>query len=330
MTPPPRAHHGAAAPQPAADGAPAGAVDTEATAATSMRTGLIAGVVAYGLWGFFPLYFPLLEPASAVEILAHRIVWSLLVSAVLVVATRGWPKVRAILGNRRQLLLLAIASILLAVNWGVYIWAVNANHVVEASLGYFINPLISVLMGVFLLRERMRSLQWTAFGIATVAVVVLTVAYGQLPWIALVLAFSFGTYGLCKKLAGAESVPSLAVETAVTFPLALGYLVVLQGHGTLAFGHSSPANTLLLAGCGIITVVPLLAFNAAAIRIPLSVLGLMQYLTPVLQFILGILVFDEQMPLGRWLGFGIVWVALAVFTVDAIRNSRRPQVVAEY
>ena len=185
-------------------------------------------------------------------------------------------------------------------------------------------------MGVVLLRERMRRLQWIAFGIAAVAVAVLTVAYGPLPWIALVLAFSFGSYGLCKKLASAESVPSLAIETAVTFPLALGYLVLLQGQGTLAFGHSSMANTLLLAGCGIITVVPLLAFNAAAIRIPLSVLGLMQYLTPVLQFILGILVFDEQMPLERWIGFGIVWLALIVFTIDAVRHSlRAPVVVAE-
>lgn len=292
-------------------------------AAASLRPGLLAGITAYVLWGFFPLYFPLLEPASALEIVAHRIVWSLVVSVILVTATRGWPKVRAVLANRRQLWLLVAASALVTVNWGTYIWAVNSNQVVETALGYFINPLVSVLMGVVLLRERMRRLQWVAFGIATLAVVVLTAAYGRLPWIALVLAFTFGTYGLCKKVARVESVPSLAVETAVTFPLAAGFLVSLQVQGTLAFGHSSTANTLLLLGCGIITVGPLLAFNAAATRIPLSVLGLLQYLTPTLQFILGITVFGEHMPPERWVGFAIVWVALAVFTVDAIRHSPR-------
>jgi chloramphenicol-sensitive protein RarD len=297
-------------------------------AAASFRYGFLSGLTAYGLWGFLTLYFPLLEPASPLEILAHRIVWSLLICVVLVAATRAWPKVRAVLGNRRQLLLLVSASALISVNWGVYIWAVNSGHVIEASLGYFINPLVSVLMGVLLLRERLRFLQWLAFTIAAVAVVVLTVGYGQPPWVALVLAFSFGTYGLFKKLAGVESVPSLTIETGVSFPFALAFLIYLQVQGTLAFGHSSPSNTLLLAGAGLITVVPLLAFNAAATRIPLSVLGLMQYLTPVLQFILGVAVFDEQMPPVRWAGFAIVWLALMVFTVDAVRNSRRPAPVA--
>ncbi|HEY7859775.1 MAG TPA: EamA family transporter RarD [Candidatus Nanopelagicales bacterium] len=319
MTAPPAAPTGPG-PEPARPTRPsAGPVPT----ASSLRSGLLAGVTAYVLWGFFPLYFPLLEPASALEILAHRIVWSLVVSVLLVMATRGWAKVRAVLANRRQLGLLVAASVLISVNWGTYIWAVNSNQVVETALGYFINPLISVLMGVVLLRERMRPWQWAAFGVATLAVVVLTAAYGRLPWIALVLAFSFGTYGLCKKLAGVESVPSLAVETAVTFPLALGFLIYLQVQGTLVFGHSSLANTLLLFGCGIITVGPLLAFNAAATRIPLSVLGLLQYLTPILQFILGITVFAEHMPAERWVGFGIVWVALAIFTIDGIRNSPR-------
>lgn len=292
--------------------------------ASTLRTGLLAGVAAYTLWGFFPLYFPLLEPASALEILAHRIVWSLVVSAILVALTHGWPKVRAVLANRRQLWLLVAASVLISVNWGTYIWAVNSDQVVETALGYFINPLVSVLMGVLLLRERMRRWQWVAFGVATVAVVVLTAAYGRLPWIALILAFTFGTYGLCKKVAAVESVPSLAVETAVTFPLALGFLVFLQVQGTLAFGHSSVGNTLLLLGCGIITVGPLLAFNAAATRIPLSVLGLLQYLTPTLQFILGITVFGEHMPPERWVGFAIVWLALVIFTIDAVRHSTRP------
>jgi chloramphenicol-sensitive protein RarD len=296
--------------------------------ASSMRTGLLAGAGAYLAWGFFPLYFPLLEPASALEILAHRIVWSFVLCVGLVLATQCWHKVRAVLADRRQLGLLVAASILISVNWGVYIWAVNADQVVETALGYFINPLVSVLMGVLLLRERMRRLQWVAFAVASLAVAVLTVAYGRLPWIALVLALSFGSYGLCKKLAGVESVPSLAVETAVTFPLAVGFLVFLQLQGTLVFTHSSTGNTLLLLGCGVITVAPLLAFNAAATRIPLSVLGLLQYLTPILQFILGITVFGEHMPPARWAGFVIVWIALAIFTVDGVQHSRRVAALA--
>lgn len=304
------------------------ATSAEAAKAASRRYGVLAGLVANCIWGLFPLYWPLLEPASPFEILAHRVTWSLLVCIVLVAATGAWVKVRAVLRSRRQVLLLLAASALITVNWGVYIWAATNKDVVEASLGYFINPLLSVVMGVVLLRERLRRLQWVAVGIATAAVVMLTVGYGRLPWIALVLALSFSTYGMCKKLAGVESVPSLAIETAFSFPFAITYLVILSVHGTLTFGHSSISNTLLLAGAGVVTVLPLLAFNAAAIRIPLSVLGLMQYLTPVLQFTLGVIVFGEVLPPARWIGFAIVWVALGVFTADAIRDSRRLRVSA--
>lgn len=289
-----------------------------------MRTGLVAGITAYTLWGFFPLYFPLLEPAGALEILAHRIVWSLAVSLVLVAVTRAWGKVGAVLRSPRLMWLLVASAALISVNWGVYIWAVNSGHVVEAALGYFINPLVSVLLGVLLLRERMRPLQWAAFGIAFVAVAVLTVAYGALPWVSLVLAFSFGAYGLCKKVAGVDSIPSMTVETGLTFPFAVAYLVFLQAQGTLVFGHSSVANTVLLLGCGVITVVPLLLFNSSALRVPLSIVGLLQYITPVLQFCVGVFIFGEQMPPQRWAGFVIVWLALAVFTYDAVRASRHP------
>jgi chloramphenicol-sensitive protein RarD len=302
----------------------------EAAKAASRRYGVLAGLAANGIWGFFPLYWPLLEPASPLEILAHRITWSLLVCVVLVVATAAWAKVRAVTRNPRQLLLLLAASALITVNWGVYIWATNNKHVVEASLGYFINPLLSVVMGVALLRERLRRLQWVAVAVAAVAVAVLTAGYGRLPWIALTLALSFATYGMCKKLAGVDSVPSLAIETAFSFPFAFGYLVFLSIHGTLTFGHSSVSNTLLLAGAGVITVVPLLAFNAAATRIPLSVLGLMQYLTPVLQFSLGVIVYGEVLPLDRWIGFAIVWIALGLFTVDAVRVSYGPRLPAVF
>jgi chloramphenicol-sensitive protein RarD len=289
-----------------------------------MRSGLIAGITAYTLWGFFPLYFPLLEPAGALEILAHRIVWSLVVSVILVAVTRAWGKVGAVLRSGRLMGLLVASAALISVNWGVYIWAVNSGHVVEASLGYFVNPLISVLLGVLILRERMRPLQWVAFGIACLAVAVLTVAYGALPWVSLVLAFSFGAYGLCTKVAGVESIPSMTVETGLTFPFAVAYMVVLQVQGSLVFGHSSVANTALLLGAGVITVVPLLLFNSAAVRVPLSIVGLLQYITPVLQFFVGVFIFDEEMPPQRWLGFVIVWLALAVFTYDAVRGVRRP------
>lgn len=287
------------------------------------RAGLGYGVLAYLMWGLFPLYWPLLEPSGALEILANRFIWSLVFLAVLLTVTRRWRTLRPVLASRRRMVLLALAAVLVSINWGTYIWAVNADHVVETSLGYFINPLVSVLLGVAVLRERLRSLQWVAFGIASVAVAVLTVSYGRLPWIALVLAFSFGTYGLVKKLAGVDAVPSLTVETAYAFPVAVGFLVWLEVNGRASFGHVSPGHTLLMVGAGLVTALPLLAFGAAAIRIPLSTLGLLQYLAPVLQFLLGITLFGEAMPASRWVGFVIVWIALTVFSVDAVRNSRR-------
>jgi chloramphenicol-sensitive protein RarD len=286
------------------------------------RTGMAAGLGAYGLWGLFPLYFPLLEPAGGVEIVAHRVVWSLLFITLLLTARRGWGQVRAALTDRRTLLVLSAAAVFIAGNWLMFVYGVNSGHVVETSLGYFINPLVSVLLGVLVFRERLRRLQWVAVGIAAVAVAVLTADYGRPPWIALVLAGTFGLYGLMKKLVRVEAAPGLFIETAVVVVPALVALGLLEGHGDAAFGHAGTGNVLLLVSSGVATAVPLLLFAAATRRVPLSTVGLLQYVTPLMQLALGVFVFDEPMPAARLAGFAIVWLALAVFTVDSLRAAR--------
>ncbi len=283
--------------------------------------GLTYGLIAYGLWGLFPLYFPLLEPAGPVEILAHRMVWSLLVSSIILTAVRGW---RAIVTMPPRVWgLVVAAAVLISVNWVIYIWAVNNGHVVEAALGYFINPLVSVLLGVLLLRERLRAAQWAAVGLGGVAVLVLAAAGGTFPWVALSLAASFGFYGLVKKVIPLPPTASLTAEGLVQFVPAVAYLVVIWATGTATFIAAGAGHALLMAASGLITCVPLLAFAAAAQALPLSVLGLLQYLTPVVQFLLGVFWFGEPMPAYRWVGFVLVWSALAVFTVDAMRHARR-------
>jgi chloramphenicol-sensitive protein RarD len=287
------------------------------------RKGLFLGVVAYGLWGGFPLYFPLLEPAGPIEILAHRIVWSCLTMGLLVLLFRRRSQFRALLRDRRARTLLTLAAVVVTVNWATYIYGVNSGRVVETSLGYFINPLVTVLMGIVVLGERMRPLQWAATGTAAVAVVVLTVDYGRPPWIALVLALSFGSYGLAKKLAGVEAVESLAFETMVLAPFALAYVGWLVARGQSDFAAHGLGHALLLMSTGIATAVPLMCFGAAAVRVPMVTLGLLQYLAPILQFALGVLWYHEDMPPGRWIGFALVWLALAVFTIEATHHHRR-------
>src|SRR4051794_1307192 len=288
------------------------------------------GVAAYAMWGLFPLYWRLLEPAGAVEILAHRIVWSLVTMVALTVALRRTTHVRAIVRDRRVLVLLAIASVVIAFNWGGFIYGVNQDRVVEVSLGYFINPLVTVLLGVLVLGERLRTLQWCAIGIASLAVVILTVDYGHPPWIALLLAGSFGTYGLAKKKANVEAVESLTLETVLLAPLALGYIWWLSATGDSSFGTNGVGHSVLLATTGLVTAIPLICFGAAAIRIPMTTLGLLQYLAPTIQFALGLLVFDEAMTTVKWIGFTLVWIALAIFTAEALRHRHRQlQLVAE-
>jgi chloramphenicol-sensitive protein RarD len=286
------------------------------------RRGLLLGVAAYALWGAFPLYWPLLEPAGALEILGHRISWSLVTMGLLVLALGRWPTVRGLIADRRVFGLLSLAACLVTVNWATYIWGVNNGHVVETSLGYFVNPLVTVLMAVLILGERLRPGQWGAMAIAGLAVVVLTVDYGRLPWVAIVLAFSFGSYGLCKKQADAPAVESLTVETMVIGPLALAYLAWLGLHGGSHFGNHGVGHAVLFMTTGIVTAVPLVCFGGAAIRVPMVTLGLLQYLAPILQFALGLVYFHEDMPPGRWIGFGLVWVALVIFTVDSLRHRR--------
>jgi chloramphenicol-sensitive protein RarD len=287
------------------------------------RRGFLLGVAAYAIWGLFPLYWPLLEPAGAIEILAHRMLWSLVTMSLLVLVLARTTSFRRVIAERRVAAILALAASLITVNWAVYIWGVNNGHVVETALGYFINPLVTVLMGVFILGERLRPWQWAAMGVAGLAVVVLTIDYGRLPWIALVLALTFGSYGLCKKQAGAPAIESLTFETMLVGPLALTYVLWLGAQGDSNFTSHGAGHALLFLTTGIVTAVPLICFGGAAIRVPMVTLGLLQYLTPTLQFIIGVVHFHEDMPTGRWIGFVLVWVALAMFTVESLRHQRR-------
>ena len=275
------------------------------------------------MWGLFPLYWPLLEPAGAGEILAHRMLWTSITMAVLVLALRRVGDLREVLRDRRAVLLLTLGAAVISVNWLTYIWGVNNGRVVETSLGYFINPLVTVLMGVFILGETLRRLQWVALGIAAGAVVVLTLDYGRLPWVALVLAFSFGSYGLCKKTANVGATESLTYETGIVAPFAAAYLLWLGLTGGSNFAHHGTGHALLFVLTGVITAIPLICFGAAAVRVSMVTLGLLQYLAPVLQFALGVLYFHEDMPAGRWIGFVLVWIALVIFTVEAINHRRR-------
>ena len=294
------------------------------------RRGFLLGVSAYGLWGLFPVYWTLLEPAGAVEILAHRICWSLLVMVGLTIALRRTPQLRGILRSPRLLALLTAASVVIGLNWGGFIWGVNNERVVEVSLGYFINPLVTVLLGVVVLGERLRPLQWAAIGIAALAVIGLTVDYGHPPWVAFLLAGSFGTYGLAKKKAGVEAVESLTFETLLLAPLALGYLVWLSVNGDANFGSHGISHALLLTSTGIVTAIPLICFGAAAIRVSMTTIGLLQYLAPTIQFALGLLVFHEEMTPVKWAGFALVWLALVIFTTEALRHrSRQLRMAAE-
>jgi chloramphenicol-sensitive protein RarD len=285
------------------------------------RRGLAYGTTAYLLWGVFPLFWPLLEPAGPVEVLAHRVVWSLLFVALLLAFRRRWAWVGTL--GLRRIGLLAVAATFVSVNWGLYIWGVNNGHVVETSLGYFINPLVTVLLAVVVLGERMRRAQWVALALGGLAVLVLAVDYGRPPWLALTLAFSFATYGLIKKQVGIAAMESLGVETAVLALPAAAYLGWQAVTGGSTFGSHGAGHALLMASAGVVTAVPLLLFGAAAGRLPLSMLGLLQYLTPVLQFGFGVLLFHEPMPAARLAGFALVWLALALFTVESAQHSRR-------
>jgi len=284
------------------------------------RKGYVFAIGAYTAWGLFPLYWKLLRPSTPIEILAHRIVWSLVAVVGIVAVSRAWRGIVLLARQPRTFGLIALAAVLIAANWGTYIYGVNADRVVETSLGYFIVPLGTVLLGVFVLRERLRPAQWTALAVGALAVGVLTLDYGHVPYIALTLAATFGLYGLVKKRLGVPAVDGLLVESAVLTLPALAFLGVLVARGSSTFGHVSVWHTALLILGGGVSAVPLLLFAGAANRIPLSAIGLLQYLAPIMQLGCGVLIFNEPMPPARLAGFGLVWVALGVFTWDGIRH----------
>jgi len=293
------------------------------------RRGFLLGTAAFTMWGLLPVYWPLLEPASATEILAHRIVWSLVVSAVLLLAVHRSAELVGIWRRRRARIAMTVAGLVICFNWGTYIWAVNNGHVVDTSLGYYINPLVTVLMGVVFLHERLRRVQWMALGIAFAAVVVLSLDLGGPPWISLILAFSFGTYGLVKKQAQVGPIEGLTWEGLVLVPFALGYLGWLTWAGESTTWDDGVGHFLLLVGTGVITAAPLLCFAGAANRMSLTTLGLLQYLAPTIQLVLGITLFDEPMGTQRWIGFSMVWLALVIFTVESIVVRRRRNAAAK-
>jgi len=285
-----------------------------------LRRGVLYGVAAYLFWGLFPLFWPLLEPADAGEILAHRMVWSLVVMSVVVTVARQWSTIRRMAG--RTWLLVVAAALLISVNWGVYIFAVNSGQVIDAALGYFINPLVSVLMGVLIFRERLHPLQWAAVALGGTAVVVIGIAGGTFPWIAVVLAASFGLYGLVKKVIPLPPPASLTAEGVVLVAPALAFLAYRQVDGTSTLTGHGTWHVLLLVLSGVITVLPLLAFAASARALPLSILGLLQYLTPVMQFVLGVTALHETMMPARWIGFVLVWAALMLLSAQGLRQAR--------
>lgn len=294
-----------------------------ATAGPS-RSGLGFAVSAYLLWGFLPIYFIALQPTGPFEIVAWRILLSLVFCALLLTVTRAWRPFAALLRNRRIVLTMGLAGVLIFINWQTYVYATLSDQVVEASLGYFINPIVTVFLGVLVLRERLTVTQWVAVGISLVAVLVLAIGYGKPPWIALALAFSFGFYGLIKKRVGprVDAVSGLTLETVWLAPVAVVQLILVATTTGLTLGTVSTWHTVLLLSAGAVTAVPLLLFAAASRRLPLIQMGFIQYFAPFIQFLVGVAVLHEPMPPERWVGFGLVWVALAILAVDLVRGAR--------
>jgi chloramphenicol-sensitive protein RarD len=274
----------------------------------------------------YPFYYLLIIAAPADEVIAHRIFWTVVVSFAAILVAKQWKEFKAAIANRQLFCKLAGAGVLVATNWSVYVWAVLNGRVLDTSLGYFVNPLVTVLLAVFVLHERLRRRQLAALGIASCAVIVITVGYGEIPWVSLILALSFGVYSLIKNKVGADVTPlvGLTLETIPIAPFALAFIIWLQATGAGTLANVSPVHTVALLMAGAVTAIPLALFASAARRIPLSTLGLLQYICPLSQFLIGVLVFHELMPTARWIGFCLVWVALVVLTYDTWRASRKP------
>lgn len=287
-----------------------------------MSKGSWYAVGAYAIWGILPVYWKSLHDVPATQLLAHRIVWSFCLLIIAILLSRHWGVFRVEILKPRVLRVYLVAAVLLSINWLTYIWAVNAGYIVETSLGYFINPLLSVLMGVVFFHEHLRPAQWIPIGLAGIGVLYLSAVYGSLPWIALCLAFSFGFYGLVKKIAPLGSLHGLTLETGILLVPALMYLIYSELTGQGAFLHTGTTSDLLLVGAGLMTTVPLLMFSAAARRIPLFLIGILQYIAPTLQLLLGVLVYKEPFTTARFVGFGIVWAALVLFGVEGFMAYR--------
>ena len=285
------------------------------------KLGLFYGVGAYVLWGLFPLYWPLLQPANPLEIVSHRAVWTMVFCIVVLAVTHGLKSTLATFKRPKVAAKLFTTTILISINWLVYVWATNNGHVVEASLGYYINPLIIIAFGVILLKEKMRSLQWVAVSIATVGVIILTIDYGRLPWIALALALTWGTYGLVKKQLGLGALEGLAIETMIAFIPYCGYLIFIGAKSEGQFGNEIGLTALLISA-GAITAIPLLLFNGSTNRLPYTTIGLLQYITPTIQFSIGVWVNHEAMPPARWIGFLVIWLALITLAADLVKSGR--------
>lgn len=294
-----------------------------------MNRGILYAFSAYFLWGIFPIYWKLIHDIPALEIIAHRIVWAFIFGLVVVWLKKDWRNFRKVINDRKVLFTFLITGMLLSVNWLVYIWAVNAGFIVDTSLGYFINPLVSVVLGVIFLQERLRIGQWIPVGIATLGVLYLTVSYGSLPWIGLTLAFSFGMYGLLKKTASLNSLHGFTLEIGFLFIPALFYLMILEYTGQGAFPHGSTLENALLLFTGVATGLPLLLFGTAARLVPLSTLGFIQYIAPTLQFTIGVLVYGEALTSDRMIGFGLIWIALALFSIDGLRTRRKDHAILQ-
>lgn len=291
-----------------------------------MNRGILYGIGAYVAWGFFPIYWKLLHHVPAIQLIGHRIIWSFLLLLVIIFFSKQWSEFQKTV-TTKVLRVYTIAAVLIGINWLVYVWAVNSGFIVETSLGYFINPLLSVLMGVIFFKERLRLVQWIPVALAVLGVAYLTFVYGRLPYISLSLAFSFALYGLAKKLSPLGSLYGLTIETGILFIPALVYLVFTQVNQTAAFLNTGIASDFLMIGAGLITTIPLLMFASAARSIPLWVVGLLQYIAPTIQFLLGVFIYKEPFSHNQLIGFGIVWVALAIFLIEnylANRASAEP------
>jgi chloramphenicol-sensitive protein RarD len=293
--------------------------------------GVLLGVGAYSLWGLAPLFWPLLVPAKPMEVLAHRVLWSLLVLVVMVTWQGRVGHVRAVLTNGRKVRLLAVAAVLVGLNWGAFIWATMSGYVLEASRGYYSVPLLSVALGVLVLKERLRTMQWVAIAIAALSLVYVTVQSGHIPVVGLFLAVTWAVYGYVKKVADVDAMESLVIETTMLAPVAIGYIAYLEVQGQGTFAHMGVHHALLLAATGIVTSVPLVLYGGAVVRAPLSTIGFLQYISSSIQFVLGVWVFHEPMSTARLIGFALTWVALVVLTYDSVTSRRAlpPRTVIE-